>query len=392
MAGNVVMQSRQDNAALETSPAQVPEPAAGFVPVPTAGRVFLVHLEPHSPNQGQTLAIAEFLRKENWDIHIVCRASCRLVDGARLRSLPFHPLPDDGGRGLAMAWKVLRILRGASGKDKSPNLVHACDPSASHLASLVWRLNKKLRLVHTRRVPIMESSHKTMRCYQVPPAKVIADSLAGKIALRLSGLEPHLLHTIACGIDPSSCPRRKERNDGRFVFAVTGDLMPRRGHTLLFDAIPLLETKSAEPWEVRILGDGPFFADLLREAEAKNVARHTAFLCGTDAGEELRSCDGLVLPASEGESYLPLILQGWAARIPIITINRLDHAEILQDGANCLLVRPHDHEGLAAKMALLASDASLRQRLAEGGRSALARFSIQSMVTEHKRLYREILA
>ncbi|MDL2209300.1 glycosyltransferase family 4 protein [Desulfovibrio sp. OttesenSCG-928-O18] len=392
MAGSVVTQSQQDEVVPEITPAQAATSVSVSDIAATAGRVFLVHLEPHSANQGQTLAIAEQLRKENWDIHIVCRASCRLIGGARERSLPVHPLPDDGGKGLPMAWKLLRILRGVSGKDKSPSLVHACDPSASHLASVAWRMNKKLRLVHTRRVPIMEPNHKAVRCYQVPAAKIITDSLAGKIALRLSGLEPHLLHTITCGIDPSSCPKHKERNDGRFVFAMTGELMPQRGHALLFDALPLLEAKNADPWEVRILGDGPFFANLLQEAETKNVARHTAFLCGTDIGEELCACDGLVLPAAEGESYLPLILQGWAARIPVITINRLDHAEILQDDVNCLLVQPQDHEGLAEKMAMLAADASLRQRLVEGGRAALAKFSVQAMVAEHKRLYREILA
>ncbi|SBV99537.1 hypothetical protein KL86DPRO_11614 [uncultured delta proteobacterium] len=214
-------------------------------------KVFFVHLEPHSANQSQTLTLAEALRAEDWDVHIVCRASCRLAAAARERSLPVHVLPDTG-RGFFTAWRLLRIVRKQGVKKRKLGLLHACDPTASHVVSRTWRMDKKLRIVHSRRMPIMETNAKAIRCYQVPPAKIITDSLAGKIALRLSGLEAHLLHTIACGIDPSEQPVRRERGDGRIVFAVTGELMPLCGHSLLFDALAVLgKIPDLPPWEVR---------------------------------------------------------------------------------------------------------------------------------------------
>ena len=359
---------------------------------PSGPKVFFVHLEPHSANQGQTLALAQALRAENWDVHIVCRASSRLVAAATERSLPVHTLPDTG-KGFFTAWRLLRIVRKQGVRKRKTGLLHALDPTASHVVSQAWRMDKKLRVVHTRRMPIMEPNVKAIRCYQVPPAKIITDSLAGKIALRLSGLEPHLLHTIACAIDPSEQPARRERGDGRIVFAVTGDLMPRCGHSLLFDAMALLEKiPELPPWEVRILGDGPCFQSLLEEARLKNVAGHLAFLGGADAGNQLCHCDILVLPAGDGESHMPLILQGWAARLPIVAINRLDHAENLQDEANCLLVQPGDAVSLANRMARLARDDAARAHLAAGGRMSLAKFTTQPMVLEHKRLYGQILA
>jgi glycosyltransferase involved in cell wall biosynthesis len=173
-----------------------------------------------------------------------------------------------------MAWKLLRAIRAEEKKNGAPHLAHACDVTASQLVSLAWKLNKKLRIVHTRRVPIMDANHKAVRCYQVPQAKIITDSLAGKIALRLSGLDPHLLHTITCGIDPSGCPVRTERGDGRFVFAMTGELMPQRGHTQLFEALPLVaEYKDLPPWEVRILGEGPYFSTFFLPKRSKRTLR-----------------------------------------------------------------------------------------------------------------------
>lgn len=368
--------------------------------------LFLVHFEQYSANHGQTLTLACALRDEGWDVHLICRASCRLVPAAEAASLPVHPLPDSAGKGFFTAWKIARLIRkqtrkltrksGRKGRKKAEErriLVHACDPLASQVVAGVWRRDKKLRIAHTRRVPIMEPNPKAVRCYQAPPAKIITDSLAGKIALRLSGLEAHLLHTIACGFDPLEQPVRRGRGDNRIVFAVIGDLVPERGHSLLFDALAVLEKiPDLPPWEVRILGEGPYFQTLLEEAQAKNVAGHLAFLGGADVAGQLANCDFLILPAATGESHMPLILRGWAAQLPLIAINRLDHAENLQEDANCLLVQPDDAAGLAARMARLVGDAALQSHLVAGGAASLSKYPVQAMVLEHKRLYRQILA
>ncbi|GHV52966.1 hypothetical protein FACS1894206_02740 [Deltaproteobacteria bacterium] len=355
--------------------------------------VFLLLLSSHSSNLGQALYLADALQKENWNIRILCPASCRLAARAKNRGISVHLLPEAGGNKLAAIIKISWFIRSLSKQGKSPALIHAFDPEASQAASLAWRFNKKCRIVHTRRIPILDPNPKAVRCYQMPPAKIITDSLAGKIALRLSGMEGHLLHTIPCGIDASIQPRRRSRHDGRFLFAMTGEMMPDRGHIQLFDALRIFSSfTDLPPWEMRILGEGPYFGDLFHEAENRDITRNMAFLSGLDVGEELTRCDALVLPAPEGESYLPLILQGFAVHVPLIAVNRVDHAEMLQDGVNCLLAQPNEPQELADKMALLARDAALRQRLINGGNATLAKYNLSVMVAEHKRLYREILA
>lgn len=360
-------------------------------PPRTGPSVFFVHLEPHSSNFGQTLALAESLAREDWDVHILCRPSCRLTGMAALLRIPAHAAPE--GKGVVAAWRLLRVLRKNGINKCRPSLVHACDPAASQVVSLAWRMNKKLRVAHTRRMPIMEVNPKVLRSYQRPSAKIITDSLAGKIALRLSGMEPHLLHTIACGIDPSRQPVRRDRGDGRTIFAVTDELTPLSGHSMLFDALAALEkVRDLPSWEARVFGDGPQFMSLLEEAKAKNVLGRLAFLSGLDPAEHLCHCDILILPASDGESLMPLVLQGWAARMPIIAINRLDHAEFLHAESNCLLVQPGNVAGLASQMARLAGDSALRDHLVEGGRASLAKYPLQAMVAGHKQLFGHILA
>jgi glycosyltransferase involved in cell wall biosynthesis len=78
-------------------------------------------------------------------------------------------------------------------------------------------------------------------------------------------------------------------------------------------------------------------------------------------------------PVSAGGAFT---LQGWAAYMPVITVNRLDHVEVLQDEINCLFIHPSDTEGLAKQMSQLAKDATLRARLVEGGKTRLLRGSV----------------
>ena len=394
--GEVIMGERKDGGIMPTMPDAVADdsPAASEqreMPNPREPRLFLVHFEINSANFGQTLALATALYAENWDVHIACRESCALADAARAASLPVHTFADTAGAGFLTAWNLARLAQ-KQGVKREAVLLHACDPTASHLVAQAWRLNKKFRVIHTRRMPVMEVNAKAARCYQVPSAKIITDSLAGKIALRLSGLEQHLLHTIACGFDPSSQPPRRERADDRVIFAVTGDLLPQSGHSLLFDALALLEKETVlPPWEARILGSGPHFSTLLEEAQSKGIIERLAFLGDTDIAGQLAQCDILVLPSGTGESHMPLILQGWAAQLPIVAVNRLDHAENFQEEGNCLLAQPDDAASLATQMARLAKDGTLRTHLANGGSASLAKFSFKSMISEYRRLYRHVL-
>ena len=355
-----------------------------------APRVFLLQLDTLSPNQHQTLALACGLVQAGWNAHIVCRKGAELAERARSRDIAVDFLPAEGERGLSMLWSLFRALRG---NVRASCVLHACDPAASLLAATAWRMNKSLHIVHTRRMPEMESDFKAMKRYAAPEADIITDTLAGKVALQLSGLGTRKVHTIPCGIDPAEYPKNAHCNQGRFVHAVMGEMVERRGHAIVYGAMSALLAKpSSVPWEVRFLGDGPAFPALLEEAKAEGLERYMAFLCEADETLELSRCDSLLLPAADGESNIPLILQGWACGVPVIAVNRLDYTETLVADVNCLLVQSGDVGGFAENMLRLAQNEDLRQRLVQGGQASLERYSRKAMVAAHMALYRRILA
>ncbi len=83
----------------------------------------------------------------------------------------------------------------------------------------------------------------------------------------------------------------------------------------------------------------------------------------------------LFVCASQWEEPLARVhYEAMASGLPVITTDRGGNAEVVTDGVNGLIVRPHDRvEGFAAAMQALLDDAFLRQRLGRAGRALVER-------------------
>lgn len=371
-------------------------------PVPTAVHhdpiVHLLHLD--AQDNGQTLALALGLRSANYPVVILCRDGSALHAAAAAHALPVRPLAEKGLFSSRMVWGFMRSLRGAARTaGQAPAcLVHACDPGASALAAFCARAKRSIRLVHSLRDPDLPRTAQEVKRYRRAGVAVIAESAAGKDTLLAMGLAPELVHSIPPGLAPGLSCQRTARQDGRFVFAVTGELLAGKGHSLLFDALIELDKLCSSaaitdmpPWELRILGQGPLFTPLLQEAQTKDVARHLAFLGGQNTPAMLAECDALVVPCVTGDSGSALILQGWATGLPVLASSRPAHLELLQPGRDSLIFSPTDHMALAHQMAQLARDPAMADALARQGKLASQRFPAASLAAAHIAIYRSCL-
>lgn len=375
----------------------VADPAAVPAASPPPPTVHLLHLD--AQDNGQTLALALALRSAEYPFALLCRTGSTLHAQAAAHALPVRPLPETGLLSTRMIWGFMRALRDAnrSAATQPPVcLVHACDPKASALATFCTRVKRSMRLVHTLRDPDLPRKAQELKKYvRRATIAVIAESNVGKGRALITGMDPASVQAIPPGIDLESSPLRKPRLDGRFVFAVTAELLPGKGHSLLFDALVELDRLCSDgaladmpPWELRILGQGSLFAALLQEAEAKGVERHLAFLGGQDTAAMLSACDALVVPTITGDSGSSLILQGWGAGLPVLASSRPAHLEILQPGRDSLIFAPTDHMALAHQMAQLARDLSMAEGLAREGSLAVRRFDAASLAAAHMAVYR----
>jgi glycosyltransferase involved in cell wall biosynthesis len=127
--------------------------------------------------------------------------------------------------------------------------------------------------------------------------------------------------------------------------------------------------------EVRIVGNGP---------EARKLHRlgpHITWLGdATDVqlAEEYSRCDVFCLPSVQ-EGFGVVFLEAMAAGKPIVAARAAAAPEVVRDGVDGLLVEPRNPDALAAALAKLRDDASLRARLAASAAVRVEEFRRESV-------------
>jgi glycosyltransferase involved in cell wall biosynthesis len=121
-----------------------------------------------------------------------------------------------------------------------------------------------------------------------------------------------------------------------------------------------------------LAGEGELRATLERQAAALGIAERVRFLgWRDDIPALLAAADFLVCP-SRHEPLGNVVIEAWAAGLPVIATASEGPRVLIADGESGLLVRVDDADALARAMLRLADDQQLRARLAAAGRAAHA--------------------
>ena len=111
-----------------------------------------------------------------------------------------------------------------------------------------------------------------------------------------------------------------------------------------------------------------------------------------DVPRFLNGLDAFVLP-SLSEGFSLSTVQALASALPVLATRSGGPEEIVEHDSSGLLVAPGDAEALAAGLASLATDDTLRTRLASNARArALSAFSVDSMLTAYSSLHFELMS
>ena len=138
--------------------------------------------------------------------------------------------------------------------------------------------------------------------------------------------------------------------------------------------------------------DLPGHAPMVRLAGRLGLGDRVTFagrLGRADLARLLWASDAVVLPSRQ-EAFGVAVLEALAAGVPVIASRVGGIPEILRDGREGLLVPVGDARALAAAIAKLAHDPSLRARLASAGPARAADFSLRRMIEAYRGLYREL--
>ncbi len=344
-------------------------------------------------SQKQLLNLARALREmpDAPAVCVACPANSGLAAAVAELGADFEldllPLSSASPRNPASLWRIYRRARRVGRL-----IIHTHGPRAAAMGALCKRLFPKYALlVHTR-----------ADCLPVPPGRrskdyAKADAVVGVSAetahlVLETGIPPERVFIVHSGIDPAQYPARRQRDDGRFVFGAAGELEPEKGWNVLVDALAQMEGYSGlPPWEVRIVGQGPMFPEILERAEKAGVAGRLALLGEQDTRHILPECDAVIVASVQAEGSNAVVKEAWAIGLPVVASDLPSNIELVHDEENGLTYFHSNPGALAGALRRVMTDADLREHLAAGGKRSVLRFSHTRTGQAYMRLYKELL-
>lgn len=208
-------------------------------------------------------------------------------------------------------------------------------------------------------------------------ARVIVTSCRTAELLVHDGQPPGRVVVVEPGTEPA--PMAPESRGGPLRLLCVANLIPRKGHDVLFRALVRLSETPA--WRLTCVGsltrDGATVARLraqLREADLDGRVTLAGELGPDSVADCYLDADVFVLPTLF-EGYGMAVAEALARGLPVISTPTGAIPELVLGVASVaagLLVPPGDVNALAAALASILTDRSLRERLASGARHVRA--------------------
>lgn len=179
------------------------------------------------------------------------------------------------------------------------------------------------------------------------------------------------------GVDLPGALARQEANS--LVVLAVGRLIEKKGYLTLVEAAARLRDNGIE-FELRIVGEGPLWAALQRQANDLGLADRVRF-AGPLVDAELEaeyaraavfSLPCQTMPDGNRDGIPNTVLEAMARGLPVVSTTLPSVAEAVEDGVQGFLVPPRDPVSLADAIHRLLADAELRARMGAAARVRIA--------------------
>jgi glycosyltransferase involved in cell wall biosynthesis len=147
------------------------------------------------------------------------------------------------------------------------------------------------------------------------------------------------------------------------------------------------------PATLCLVGEGPDRDEVERLAKRLGIMRDCLFVgYQRDVAPYYAFFDALVLP-SANEGTPVVAIEALAARLPVVATAVGGVADVVEDGVDGFLVPRGDVEALAERLAQLAGDPELRERMGAAGAARIpSRYAVERLIDDVDELYRALLA
>jgi len=342
----------------------------------------------------QVIYLISALAERGHDCTLVCPPDSGIDAAARIKGLHVRNLFCAGDLDLPFAYRLVQYLQAVK-----PDLVHCHSRRGADMLGGLAASFADIPAVVSRRVDNTEMRLLAALRYR-PFKKIIAISEAIAGVLRDHDVEESRIEVIRSAVDTEQFAERPDCQKVRaefgvppdvHVIAAAGQLIPRKGHRYLLQAVANLKD-SQPPFRVIIFGEGYLNNQLRDQAASLGLGDIVQFAGFRDDLDDFMGCiDFFVHPAlTEGLGIVAL--KAAAAGVPVVGFAAGGMVEAVADGETGILVPSGDVEKLQVAIATLMDDEDLRHRLGAAGRKRMQNeFSIARMADQHIKFYESIL-
>lgn len=215
----------------------------------------------------------------------------------------------------------------------------------------------------------------------------IAVSRAAKRFVRQYFMAPYRI--IPNGVDtvmfdPTRVAPLPQFQDGRPTILFVGRPEKRKGIAYLLRAYPLVKSQFPDARFI-IVGAGDWQDSPYRAYIERHDLRDILVVgrvSEADLPRYYRSADVLCSPATQGESFGIVLLEGMAAGVPIVASDIEGYRQVVTDGQEALLVTPRNEHELADALCRLLQDPALRTAMSARGLRTAAEYSWQRVAEQ----------
>jgi glycosyltransferase involved in cell wall biosynthesis len=340
--------------------------------------------------QEQLLGLMSGMQARGWGILLAAPAESPLAARAAATGIDIVPFQQRAELSPQALLRLLGVLRG-----NQVDILHFNTPTPIIVGGVAARLRKIPVVVASRRVNFPLKTRLSAVKYNLLLDRVFTVSVSILKTLVQGGVKPMLVETIYEGvdldwIDSLTTDFRLPRKPG-IVLGTVAHLSPEKGHRTLLEAARLL-TERGLVFHLVLVGEGRLRPTLERIAKQFGLEDRVTFT-GFRADSEalMRQFDVFCLPSlSEGLSSA--ILAAMASAQPVVSTRVGGIPELVREDETGYLVSPDAPEQLAAALARLIVDESLRRRLGRAGRKRVeAHFTLCNKLDESEAAYRRLL-
>ena len=374
--------------------------SCGWLPVVSdpSTPIRVAHIEMGSHLYGgaqQVLYLLEAFSSSDVTSMLICPVGSAIGKAARERGVAVEEVGYRGDLDWVVVPKITRLLR-----QQSIDLVHVHSRRGADLWGGLAARQVGLPCVISRRVDHHQARWwaglKYAMCAHVIAisegirAVLLADGVsAEKVSCVRSAVDFERFQTVS---DSAGVKARFGLPDDSVVVGMAAQLIPRKGHDVLLEAVSALKDRWPQ-LRVLIMGKGPLATSVAQQIDAMGLEEQVhcvGFL--TDIETVLPHLAFLVHPART-EGLGVALLQAASAGLAVIASRAGGMPEAVLDEGTGLLIPPGDAQVLVAAMERLLSDPVLADEYGAAGRRRMAaEFSIAAMAAGNLAVYRQLIS